>query len=187
VDAAVIENGRPFPVPALLSSPPPPPPPHLPPHPPPPSFPGLSTSPILSQQLHSLQPPSTTTIIKMRSFATFAVLSSAAGLAAAGVERRWAYPESFLAARQDADPEPGTPRYACHENCGKSHLYLHAPCCAETDSPQASPSPSAVRPRTTAPTPSGTRGTARASSAPTPSASGSTTAAPSPSTPASAA
>lgn len=56
----------------------------------------------------------------MRSFATYAILSSAAGLAAAGaVERRWDYPESFKLDRRQEVPEEGTPRYACHENCGR--------------------------------------------------------------------
>ncbi len=52
----------------------------------------------------------------MRSVAAYALLAS--GLAAASIERRFEWPAGMpLQARQ----EPGTPQYACHENCGK-HL-----------------------------------------------------------------
>lgn len=49
--------------------------------------------------------------------AAFAALASATPLATRD-QVSWEFPESMLTRRQDV-PEPGTPAYLCHENCGK--------------------------------------------------------------------
>ncbi|KAF9871585.1 hypothetical protein CkaCkLH20_10996 [Colletotrichum karsti] len=52
----------------------------------------------------------------MRSFVTCTVLASVASLATATLQARWEYPEAVPVVEKRQ--EPGTPRYACHENCG---------------------------------------------------------------------
>ncbi|KAI8267300.1 hypothetical protein K4K58_008198 [Colletotrichum sp. SAR11_239] len=52
----------------------------------------------------------------MRSFVTCTVLASVASLASASIQARWEYPEAVPAIMRRQDP--GTPAYACHENCG---------------------------------------------------------------------
>lgn len=54
----------------------------------------------------------------MRSFVTCTVLASVASLASASIQARWEYPEAVPAIMRRQDP--GTPAYACHENCGKN-------------------------------------------------------------------
>lgn len=54
----------------------------------------------------------------MLSLAAYTLLASGTLAAAGTVQRRWEYPEGFLASRQ-APPAEGTPAYACHENCGE--------------------------------------------------------------------
>ncbi|KAJ3950975.1 hypothetical protein N0V92_012634, partial [Colletotrichum tropicale] len=51
----------------------------------------------------------------MRSFVTCTVLASVASLASASIQARWEYPEAVPAIMRRQDP--GTPAYACHENC----------------------------------------------------------------------
>lgn len=56
--------------------------------------------------------------IKMRSFVAYSLLASATF--ASALERRWDYPSAVPALERRQ--EPGTPRYACHEDCGMSTL-----------------------------------------------------------------
>lgn len=62
-------------------------------------------------------------------FLNSAVLALTATLAAAGPlssrsQGDWDFPTSMpLAARQEL-PDPGTPLYNCHENCGKHSTWL---------------------------------------------------------------
>ncbi|KAH6695238.1 hypothetical protein F5X68DRAFT_198139 [Plectosphaerella plurivora] len=43
---------------------------------------------------------------------------AAAGPLAPRSQSTWDFPESMPLAARQATPEPGTPLYACHENCG---------------------------------------------------------------------
>lgn len=54
----------------------------------------------------------------MRSFVAYSLLASATF--ASALERRWDYPTDVPALERRQ--EPGTPRYACHEDCGMSTL-----------------------------------------------------------------
>lgn len=69
----------------------------------------------------------------MRSFVASALLvSSSVAAASASLAPRWDWPDAMpIEARQ----EPGTPRFQCHEDCGKQkalEAWLARPACCET-------------------------------------------------------